>query len=50
MLGGVKMGYFLTGKLGCAWVGVWHGAWVAGGVVGGGHNGHLFFTLIEMLT
>ena len=34
-LGGVKLGYFLMGKLGRAWVGAlvgaWHGAWVHGG-------------------
>ena len=30
-LGGVKMGSFLTGKLGCAWVGAWYGAWVDDG-------------------
>ena len=27
-LGGVKMGFWLTGKLGRAWVGTWHGAWM----------------------
>ena len=26
--GGVKLGIWLTGKLGCAWVGAWRGAWV----------------------
>ena len=26
-LGGVKFGFWLTGKLGRAWVGAWVGAW-----------------------
>ena len=27
MLGGVGLGYGMTGKLGCAWVGAWVSAW-----------------------
>ena len=26
MLGGVRFGFWLTGKLGCAWRGAWYGA------------------------
>ena len=42
-LGGVGLGFWLTGKLGRAWVGSWHGAWVHGWVMwwswgGGGKN------------
>ena len=29
-LGGVGFGFWLTGKLGRAWVGAWHGVWVHG--------------------
>ena len=40
MLGGVGLGFGLTGNLGCAWVVAWVGAWVVHGclvydVVGG---------------
>ena len=28
------MGFWLTGKLGCAWVGAWDRAWHGGGGVG----------------
>ena len=31
-LGGVGFGFCLTGKLGRAWIGAWHGAWVVHGV------------------
>ena len=31
-LGGVKFWFWLTGKLGCAWVGAWVGAWVVHGI------------------
>ena len=30
--GGLKMGIWLTGKLGRAWVGAWPGAWVVHGI------------------
>ena len=31
--GAAGLGFWLTGKLGCAWGGAWHGAWVVHGSV-----------------
>ena len=30
ILGGVRFGFWLMGKLGRAWVGAWHDAWMCG--------------------